>query len=142
METITVEAVNTKPFNAKYSTGSVLVGGKWMQVAKGIDIAQFQKDQQITVELKTNDKGYTSVVGVSEDKPAVVVQSTKRTTKTKLAETKYEDDKNRRILVQGLTQAVLNSPGLISLNITNIDELMGAVEAITLKAIEFVNSNV
>ncbi len=46
-ETITIEAVSNK-FSNKYSSGSVKVGDKWMQVAKNIDIDAFQKGSQMT----------------------------------------------------------------------------------------------
>lgn len=64
METITVEAVTTK-FANKYNSGSVKVGDKWLQVAKNVDINAFQKGTTIDVETKTNDKGYTSIVGLA-----------------------------------------------------------------------------
>ena len=49
METIVVEAVTNKYAN-KFSNGSVLAGGKWLQVAKNVDLELFKKDTEIAVE--------------------------------------------------------------------------------------------
>lgn len=115
METIVVEAVKTKPKYPKFSSGSVLAGGKWLQVAKNVDISLFKRDTQINVDIVTNEKGYTSIVGVaSAVVPAEVKQPSKRTTKKVEAEPSYEDNKNRRIQVQGILQGVIQSPATIN----------------------------
>lgn len=66
MEVITVEAVSDK-FKNKYNSGSVLANGKWMQVSSKLNLSDFQKDSQIAVETKTNDKGYVSIVDIVKD---------------------------------------------------------------------------
>lgn len=62
-ETLIIEAVNDK-YKNKYNSGSVLANGKWMQVSSKLNLADFQKDSQVTVETETNDKGYTSIVAL------------------------------------------------------------------------------
>ncbi len=124
---ITIEAVNPKPFNPKYSNGSVLAGGTWMQVNKTIAIENFVKGEQISVETKTNDKGYKSITAVVEP-PKTTVEPFKRVTKLKHVETTtsdssetpktevktYEESKNKRIQVQGIIQSCMASAATIN----------------------------
>lgn len=152
---ITVEAVSDKYAN-KFSSGSVKTDGKWLQVAKNVDISLFKSDTQIDVETKTNDKGYTSIVGVGTIETAPVAEKPKRAKKiiddftgTALHElktepkvTSYEDNKNLRILVQGIVQACVQAPGLVSLSITNVDELAEATEALATRLIAFVDKQI
>lgn len=146
-ETIIVEAVSDK-FKNKYSSGSVKVGDKWMQVSSKLDINSFQKGSQIDVETKTNDKGYTSIVALATE--AVSTPKAKKVIKpvelpvTTLREEKastglsYEEAKNKKILVQGLTQAAITSPALAGLSYTNVKELAANAKALALEMIEFV----
>lgn len=118
-QTIVVEAVTNK-FANKYNSGSVMAGGKWMQVSSKIPLSLFQKDQEVSVELETNAKGYTNIVGVNQEEntPAPKI-APKRASKAKpeaieASKTSYEDNKNRRIQVQGLLQSVIQSPVTIN----------------------------
>lgn len=124
-ETLVIEAVSDK-FKNKYNNGSVKAGGKWYQVATKVPFDLFQVNSQVTVETKTNDKGYTSIVGVvngAETASQEAMRPVKRTTKAKTetlstAQTvkidNYEDNKNKRIQVQGVLQAVVQSPAAIN----------------------------
>ena len=62
-ETVKIEAVSRKPKYPKFNSGSVLIGEKWFNVAKGVSIDSFEKDNHYEVEIETNDKGYETVVG-------------------------------------------------------------------------------
>lgn len=116
METLVVEAVNINPKFPKFSNGAVLSGGKWLNVAKNVDISLFQKNSQVTVETSTNAKGYTSIVGVVDEAPAPVKRATKKAAPETTSEattvkvSNYEDNKNQRIQVQGILQGVTQSP--------------------------------
>lgn len=116
-ETIVVEAVSSK-FKNKYNSGSVLAGGKWMQVSSKLDLNLFQKDREITVVTKTNDKGYISITEVVEgdapvEAPKTIKTAPKKAEKAEKASS-YETDKNARIQVQGLIQASVQSPATIN----------------------------
>lgn len=142
-QTIVVEAVSDK-FKNKYNSGSVLAGGKWLQVAKALDISLFQKDSQIEVETKTNEKGYVSIVGVVQveavEQPKVKKTKTETTSAAKtVTVNNYEDNKNRRILVQGITQAVAQSPALASLPGITIEEISENIKALATDLIAFVD---
>jgi hypothetical protein len=116
-ELIVVEAVSDK-FKNKFSNGSVLSGGKWLQVSSKVPLNLFQKDTQVNVELQTNAKGYTSIIGIAADAPVdeTPKPTAKRTTKVKEAPqaASYEDNKNKRIQVQGIIQSVVQSPATIN----------------------------
>ena len=151
-EMITVEAVTTK-FANKFSSGSVLSNGKWLQVAKSVDIGNFQKDSQINVELKTNEKGYTSIVGLAGamppiDSPKKAVETAKKEIKKALDKSasssvssngalSYEN-KDRRILVQGIVQSVTHAPAIAGLPFTNVNEFVANVKAASEQLIEYV----
>ncbi len=146
-EMITVEAVSNK-FANKFSSGSVLAGGKWMQVAKDIDLSIFQKDTQVAVELKTNAKGYTSIVGVEETGNIAEEKETpkeapkkraKAETNTQPVAKTYEENKSRRILVQGVVQAVVQSPSLSGLPFTTTDDVVNNVKEVARQLIAFVD---
>lgn len=135
-ELLTVEAVSTK-FKNKYNSGSVLSGGTWLQVDKDVDIGVFQKDSQIEVETKVNDKGYKSIIGLVNSPKTEVKKTTKKATKApELKEvdeavapkvSSYEDNKNQRILVQGIVQAAAQCPALAGLPFTTVDDIISNV---------------
>lgn len=143
-EIIVIEAVSDK-FKNKYSSGSVLAGGKWMQVSSKLDIKDFAKDTEICVETKTNDKGYTSIVGIVPREKlkegAVEIKSTdtKKNEKEGNSKVSYEDAKSRKILVQGVTQAVIQAPFLAGLPFTNSEEAVKLIKEISVALIEFVD---
>jgi len=144
MEKIIVEAVSDK-FKNKYNSGSVLAGGKWMQVSSKLNLADFRKDSEVTVETKTNDKGYTSIVGivktdVIQTVESVIAESTTKARRTAKAEPSYEDAKGRKILVQGVTQSCLASPALAGLPYTSVQELANNAQALASIMIEFVDA--
>ncbi len=141
-QTIVVEAVSDK-FKNKYSSGSVLAGGKWLQVSSKVPLNLFQKDSQISVDTVTNDKGYTSIVGVSAAVEEVKVEKKPKTKKeggqiTEPMVSSYEDNKNRRILVQGITQAVAQSPATINFG-NEVSEVVAKIKEMALELIEFVD---
>ncbi len=141
METMIIEAVSNK-FANKYNAGSVKAGGKWYQVSSKLDISDFQKDSQVTVETKTNDKGYTSIVGLVKEpankvvEEAITASQTEAKTKTAKKVIKedvsrsYEDTKGRKILVQGVTQSCANSPSLAGLPFTTVQEAANNIIAL------------
>jgi len=145
-ETIVIEAVSDK-FKNKFSAGSILSGGKWMQVSSHLSIEDFKKGSQVTVETKTNDKGYTSIVGLIKDaeeslsqaKSESKVKNLKKTAEKEVSNKSYEDTKSRKILVQGVTQAVVQSPMLAGLPFTNSTEAIQLVKEVSLALIEFVD---
>jgi len=148
-ETLVIEAVSDK-FKNKYSAGSIKANGKWMQVSSKLDLNDFRKDSQVIVELKTNDKGYTSVVGLVKESAIEAVEEaisqarveakTKTSKKTAEKETKpsYEDIKTRQIRVQGVTQSCISSPSLAGLPYTTILELADSIKLLAKEMIEFV----
>ena len=151
-ETIVIEAVSDK-FKNKYNSGSVLSGGKWMQVSSKLNLSDFQKDSQVTVELKTNDKGYTSIVGlvnasakeeveeaISNARTEAKTKTSKRVVKDETSKVSYDDAKSRKILVQGVTQSCVSSPSLAGLPYTSVSELAQNIKALALEMIEFVDN--
>ncbi len=149
METMIIEAVSNK-FANKYNAGSVKANGKWYQVSSKLDISDFKKDSRVTVETKTNDKGYTSIVALGQlATPEVVeevIENSKVEAKTKTAKrvskepiTSYEDLKSRKILVQGITQAVAQSTMLAGLPFTSASEAISLIKEVSLALIEFVD---
>jgi hypothetical protein len=144
-ETIVVEAVSNKPKFPKFNSGAILAGGTWINVVKDLPISNFQKGTEMTVEIETNAKGYKSITGLVEE---VVAPPSPRTTllrdiPTTIAgsTTSYDDRKNRRILVQGITQACLTSPSLTVLPMfTTTAEIAKHVKALALEMIDFVDS--
>lgn len=146
METIIIEAVSDK-FKNKFSNGSVLAGGKWLQVSSKVPLNLFQKDSEISVELLTNAKGYTSIVGVGqtetpveETKPATKRATVKKETTT-APKSSYEDDKNSRIQVQGLIQAAIQSPATINFG-DDVNTIAEKVLALTDLLIDGMNKRV
>ncbi len=150
METLVIEAVSAK-FANKYNSGSVKAGGKWYQVSSKLDISDFRKDAQVTVETKTNDKGYTSITGFAKSQEAAtkaveeVIEQSQVEAKTKTSkravkeERSYEDSKGRKILVQGITQAVAQSTMLAGLPFTSASEAVNLIKEVSLALIEFVD---
>ncbi len=162
-EVITVEAVSDK-FKNKYSSGSVKVGDKWMQVSSKLDINAFQKGSQIAVETRTNDKGYTSITAIADSDAFVKeeVEQVKATSKAKKTSKpveqlatinsatasstsktftgtlSYDDAKNKKILVQGLTQAALSSAALAGLQYSTVEEIAENAKKLALEMIAFV----
>ncbi len=160
-EVITVAAVSDK-FKNKYSSGSVKVGDKWMQVSSKLDINAFQKGSQIAVETRTNDKGYTSITAIADgdafvkeeveqvkaaskakkvNKPvesAPVNNGAFNTEENKKAILSYDDAKNKKILVQGVTQSALASPALACLQYSTVEEIAENAKKLALEMIAFV----
>lgn len=140
-ETIVVEAVSDK-FKNKFNSGSVLAGGKWLQVAKKLDISDFVKDTTMVVETKTNDKGYTSIVDIVGEVAEKSVKSASKAKEVKTADAQakpsYEENKNRRILVQGITQAVVQAPFISGLPYTTANEALEHVKLVARELIAFV----
>ena len=147
-ETLTIEAVSAK-FANKYSSGSILAGGKWMQVASKLDLKDFQKGSSVVVETKTNDKGYTSIVGLVKESNTETVETVEKaiaeartkTSKRTVADPKvsYDEIKTRHIFVQGITQAVAQSPMLAGLPFTNAAEAIQLIQDVSLALIAFVD---
>ncbi len=145
-----IEAVSNK-FANKYNAGSVKANGKWYQVSSKLDISDFKKDSQVTVETKTNDKGYTSIVGLTRPGVEAVqaveeaIKDSRIEAKTKTAkravkeERSYDDAKGRKILVQGVTQSCISSPSLAGLPYTTTGELAANIKALALEMINFVD---
>ncbi len=152
METLVIEAISKK-FANKYNSGSVMAGGKWFQVSSKLDIDDFKKDTKVTVETKTNDKGYTSIVGLVKDSASEaveeVIEKSQVEAKTKTAKKaekeevstgrSYDDAKSRKILVQGITQAVAQAPMLAGLPFTNAEEAVNLIKEVSLALIQFVD---
>ena len=159
IELITIEAVNSKPKFPKFSNGSILAGGKWMNVDKRLDISAFKKNTQMAVKLLTNEKGYTSVVDIVEDvKPKTAIETTEAGITNTISFTQqaptdpyyvrngygkpmsqYEIDLDRRISVAGITQAALASPSLAGLPYTNTAELVENVKKVAVEMMKFVD---
>jgi hypothetical protein len=127
-ETFVIEAVTDK-YKNKYNSGSVKAGGVWLQVASKLSLSAFQKDSEMTVETETNAKGYKSIVGLSAPdavkrptvapEPQKAVKAPRTTTESSgagkgVTVNAYENDKNRRIQVQGILQGVVQSPATIN----------------------------
>ncbi len=143
-ETFVVEAVTSK-FANKYNSGSVLTDGKWLQVSKKLDLNDFPKGAQVTVETKTNDKGYKSIVDLvnSATETFVIVPEVKagddKVLETKKLTQSYDEQKSRRILVQGIVQAVVQSPSLAGLPGTGTKEIIANTEEVSSHLINFVD---
>lgn len=150
-ETLVIEAVSDK-FKNKYSSGSVLAGGQWLQVSSKLNLSDFKKDTQVEVETTVNDKGYKSIVGlvgassVARVKEAIKTARVKAETSEKPAQVQaqptnsYESSKNRRILVQGITQAVAQSPALAGLPGMSVEEIAEHVQTLSRLLIAFVDA--
>ncbi len=155
-ETLVIEAVSDK-FKNKYSAGSVLAGGKWMQVSSKLNLSDFRKDSEVTVETKTNDKGYTSIVAllgaparaeapkavrkpVEPAQEAPVNKGAFNTPEEAQAVRSYQQNKDERILVQGLTQAVAQSPSLACLPGTDVQAIANNITDLTDLLIAYVKS--
>lgn len=149
-ETIVIEAISDK-FKNKYNSGSILAGGKWLQVSSKVDLNDFQKGSQMTVETKTNDKGYKSIIGVLKESATEAVETAisearveakTKTPKKVVSEDgvrSYDDTKSRKILVQGVTQAVVQSPMLAGLPFTDATAAVQLVKEVSLALIAFVD---
>lgn len=161
-QTIVVEAVSDK-FKNKFNSGSVLAGGKWMQVSSNLDLSQFTKDREMTVKTKTNAKGYTSIVDVVEDADEATVEAVKEENKQDKKEldsnktsstlsgeyfikngygkvmSKYEIDLDRRISRAGIIQAVTQSPSLAGLPFTSSAEVVNNIKSVSLELIKFLD---
>lgn len=124
----------------------VLVNGEWLNFSK------FGKKPDIKAgsayEFSTKEfKGRKYIQSAKETPPAVAGTdggSPQPSTTVTASATNWaarEDDKSRRILVQGVLQACLQSPGLVGFA-SNIDEYLAAVEAATKREVDFVNAMV
>ncbi len=148
-ETVVIEAVTDK-YKNKYNSGSVLVGGKWIQVVSKIPINLFQKDQQMTVETKTNEKGYKSITAVLDDAPdapeaveapvkrRATAKSESMSTGKTVTTDNYTDNKNKQIRVQGVLQAVAQCPALAGLPFTTVQDISKNIKELALDLIVFV----
>ncbi len=101
------------------------------------------------METKTNDKGYTSIVGLVEEAVAPAPKTKKASKPVELANTNtqadtnrvvmsYDEAKNKKILVQGITQQAMASPGLAGLQYSSVDELADLAEKFADRMITYV----
>ncbi len=144
---ITVEAVSDK-FKNKFNSGSIKVNGKWLQISPKLDVKMFPIGQQVDVETVTNDKGYTSIKNINAE-PKLEKTTTESVTKSvEVTSVKvnqpvsYEDSKNKRILTQGIVQAVVQSPSLAGLPFTNVEDVITNVTKVSDELIKWIEEQI
>lgn len=146
-EVITIEAVGK--FGPK-------ANGKWYGVKRPLTTSGFAKG--LTYEVETEgweSKGKTGInivniiKTVEPEAPTSVGNNASSTTMTAnslpaITKTVYNSSdskqKDRRILVQGIVQAVVQSPSLAGLPFTTSDEVVNHVLKVSKSLIEFVES--
>lgn len=140
METITVEAVGK--FGPK-------ANGRWYGVARDLRDFKFLKDAQYSVTTEPWEKNGKSGVNIVDIKNIPQLNSATQTHVTSSGApttnfsnhpvvNTYETDKQKRILVQGIVQAVLQSPALSGLQYSSLNDLGQLVEELSSRMIEFV----
>lgn len=134
MELLTVEAVGK--FGPK-------ANGKWYGVKKPLGPNDFKKGETYEVETENWKSGEKTGMNIVTAKPHAQTQA-KTTVVTKNKDVaapvlNYEDSKNKRILIQGIVQAVAQAPALVQLTITNVDEYTNLVKEAAKQLIDFVN---
>jgi len=127
-EVVTVEVVLSKPKFPKYNSGAIKsVEGNWYNVDKDLDITHFRKNGKYEIQVNESDKGYKTIVDVSslgENKEQV----------------KVSDNKDVRISRQGLFQAALQAPFLVTLfDGKNVDDVLDVVRKLAEEGLKFVN---
>jgi len=89
---------------------------------------------------RSNGAVATKPTSVAETAPAPVSRKLDTTPVENKKVSNYEDTKGRRILVQGLTQAVTQSMSLAGLGHTTEDAVVESIKSVTRKLIAFVES--
>lgn len=131
-ENVLVEAVNAKSKFPKFNDGAILAGGNWINVKKGMGLSKFTKGETVAVMIETNDKGYETIIGLPPTANAVSNGAEK--VKDAPAKKDYQAAdaaKSERILVQGLIQAVSQSPALSTLPYTDAKSFAKLVLEVT-----------
>lgn len=138
METITVEVAG------RYGPK---VNGVWYGVKRPLKATDFVSGQTYEVETEkwsSNGKSGVNIVACNHlEKPKV---ENKKTSVLKEVPTiasentglNYEDAKQRRILRQGVVQAVIQSPMLAGLPFTNANDAVALVKEVSNQLIDFV----
>lgn len=95
---------------------------------KGVNITSFKKvdNEAVPTEREVKNEIKKVVGDLNEVKKSVKTEMT------------YDEQKNRRILRQGIIQAVVQSPSLASFPITDANGLVAMVKDISNQLIEFV----
>ena len=136
LETLTIVVEAKSPFGVLDKTS-----GKWYNPKSKTMLAQFEvgKTYEVGLEDNTvNGKTYTNIVTV---KSAIVESKKSGSNKNKeVPQTSYVSEslpinKDERILVQGLTQALLQSPVM---SFASEDNLLEFVESRVVKLVEMV----
>lgn len=123
----------------------VRVGDQWYNVNAPITPSNFlpNKTYSVSIRVSKTGKKYISEIlgneGVSAQ-PAVDHERAERVTEAAKAKD-AGPDKDTRIQRQGLYQAALQSPGLVSWA-TNIDEYLAYVKQAAVAGLDFVNDRV
>lgn len=136
METITIEAVGK--FGPK-------ANGKWWGVKRPLKSTDFVKGETYEIETEnweSNGKNGVNIVSVKKSKDVAITtnkKSEEQAVKTEVKVSSYEENKNRRILVQGITQAALVSPALAGLPFTTVNDIVNNAKEVANQMIKFVD---
>ena len=128
--TVKIEAVTSKSKFPKFNSGALLIGDKWINVARKVDIRQFEKGSTVNLDIETNEKGYESVVGVTGLAPKATTAPVAHYT-----ETGVNDAKSNRILRQGAIQAAVQALAMSGLT---TEELAKQARILATDMIDFV----
>ena len=138
MEVLTVEV------SGKFGPKAIKDGdgeSKWFGVKKPLKASNFEKGKSYEVELEEWQTGRYNITKAKEvdgnDKKTSSVIKEKAVKQTKVLEVR-EGDKNKRILVQGITQAVTASPSVAGLPYTTTEELVNNIKEVAEQLISFV----
>ena len=116
--------------------------GKWYGIRKPMSASDFVTGGVYDVETSPWEKNgksgvnITKAVKVTGDAPAKTEAVTASKPEAKASVGDYETNKNRRILRQGIYQAVVQSPMLASLPASNVKEVVALVKEVAEALIE------
>lgn len=115
---------------------------KWYGVKRPLKASDFENGKSYEVDLEEWKEGRFNIVKakeVTEKSPPKAKETAKK--QQKVAKDS-NDDKNQRILVQGITQAAMTCPSLAGLPFTNVEELKANIQELADEMIEYVEGKI
>lgn len=116
--------------------------GKWYGVKRPLKALDFENGKSYEVDLEEWKEGRFNITKAKEVTEKSPPETKKVAKKQQKGVKDVNEDKNNRILVQGLTQAAMTCPSLAGLPFTNVVELKENIQELANEMIEYVESKI